>query len=61
MHDIVGIGASIYDTMMAVPGYPKEDTKLAAYRVWHQGGGPCATALAAASILGASTAYLGTL
>lgn len=61
MHEIVGIGASIYDTMMAVPGYPKEDTKLSAVSVWHQGGGPCATALAAASILGAGTAYLGTV
>lgn len=59
MHEIVGIGASIYDTLMAVPRYPAEDTKLAASRVTHQGGGPCATALAAASVLGVRTAYLG--
>lgn len=61
MHEIVGIGASVYDTMMNVPKFPKEDTKLAAFRLWHQGGGPCATALAAASLLGVRTAYLGTL
>lgn len=61
MHNIVGIGASIYDTMMSVPEYPREDTKLAAFRIRHQGGGPCATALATASILGVKTAYLGTL
>ena len=58
MHDIVGIGASLYDTLMVVPGYPKEDTKMMAGRTMGQGGGPCATALAA-SRLGAKTAYIG--
>ena len=53
MYDIVGIGASLYDTLMVVHQMPEEDTKMLASRTLGQGGGPCATALAAASRLGA--------
>ena len=59
MYDIVGIGASLYDTLMVVSQFPAEDTKMLASRVMGQGGGPCATALVAASKLGARTAYIG--
>lgn len=61
MYDIVGIGASLYDTLMVVPKFPGEDTKMMASRTMGQGGGPCATALAAASRLGAKTAYIGVM
>ena len=30
MWDIVGIGACVFDTLMNLPHYPKEDTKLQA-------------------------------
>lgn len=61
MYDIVGIGASLYDTLMVVPKFPDEDTKMMAGRTMGQGGGPCATALAAAARLGARTAYIGVM
>lgn len=61
MYDIVGIGASLYDTLMVVHQMPMEDTKMMAGRMLGQGGGPCATALAAASRLGAKTAYIGVM
>lgn len=56
---IVGIGANVYDTLITVPTYPTEDTKLRANGVKASGGGPCATGLVAASKLGESTAYIG--
>lgn len=61
MHDIVGIGASVYDVLMTVGHFPEEDSKLMAQRAISQGGGPCSTALVAASVLGMSTAYIGTM
>lgn len=61
MHDIVGIGASVYDVLMTVGHFPEEDTKLMAQRALSQGGGPCSTALVAASVLGMRTAYIGTM
>ncbi len=61
MSDIIGIGASVYDTVMQTDRFPKEDTKLETKATLAFGGGPCATALCAASTLGASTAYLGCL
>ena len=59
--EIIGIGAAVYDTLMVVDGYPKEDTKQQSLETKVQGGGPCATALVAARKLGVSAAYLGTL
>ncbi len=58
---IVGIGSSVYDTLMVTPRFPEEDTKIQGIETKIQGGGPCATALVAASKLGVRTAYMGTL
>ena len=61
MAEIVGIGANVCDTLITLPKYPDEDTKLRASSVMQSGGGPCATGLVAASKLGAKCAYIGTL
>ncbi len=61
MIKIVGIGANVCDTLITVPNYPKEDTKLRASAITQSGGGPCATGLVAASKLGEKCAYIGTL
>ena len=61
MNKIVGVGANVYDTLITVPYYPTEDTKLRATKVKECGGGPCATGLVAASKLGATAAYVGAL
>ena len=61
MNNIVGIGANVCDTLITVPNYPKEDTKLRADAVVQSGGGPCATGIVAASKLGEKCAYIGTL
>lgn len=61
MSKIVGIGANVYDTLITVSEYPKEDTKLRAIEVKECGGGPCGTGLVAAAKLGADVAYIGAL
>ncbi len=61
MSKIVGIGACVADTLILLPTYPTEDTKMKADSVKQVGGGPVATGLTAASRLGASCAYLGVL
>lgn len=58
---IIGIGSTVYDTLMVVPAFPAEDTKLEGLETKVQGGGPCATALVAAQKLGESAAYMGTI
>lgn len=58
---IVGIGSTVYDTLMVVDGFPAEDTKMQGLETKIQGGGPCATALVAAAKLGVSAAYMGTV
>lgn len=58
---IVGIGANVYDTLITLSGFPKEDTKMRADGVKVSGGGPCATGLCAAAKLGADAAFIGTL
>ena len=58
---IIGIGSSVYDTLMVVERFPDEDTKMQGVETVVQGGGPCATALVAARRLGVSAAYMGTL
>lgn len=40
MSKIVGIGANVCDTLMTVPCYPKEDTKMRAKSIVQSGGGP---------------------
>jgi len=59
--DVVGIGATVYDTVMVTEKFPEEDTKQQAVKTIIQGGGPCATALVACSKLGVSAEYLGTI
>lgn len=58
---IVGIGSTVYDTLMMVDAFPQEDTKQQGIETKVQGGGPCATALVAAQKLGVSAAYMGVL
>jgi len=58
---IVAIGACVADTLMTVPRFPKEDTKLRALASKTAGGGPAATGLVAAAKLGAKTAFIGNL
>ncbi len=61
MAKIVGIGANVYDTLITLPSFPAEDTKLKAFSTCVSGGGPCATGLVAASKLGATSAFIGYL
>lgn len=61
MSKIVGIGACVMDTLISVPSYPREDTKLRATGSRLAGGGPVATGLVAAAKLGESAAYVGVL
>lgn len=61
MNRIVGVGACVLDTVIECSAYPAEDTKLRASGILKRGGGPVGNALAAAAVLGAKAAYLGTL
>ena len=61
LQKIVGIGACVMDTLITVPHYPKEDTKLKAVEVRAAGGGPTATGLVAAARLGIEAGYIGVL
>ncbi len=61
MSRIVGIGACVFDTLLQVPHYPREDTKLRATASKTVGGGPVATGLVAAQKLGVPSAYIGML
>lgn len=58
---ITAIGACVMDTLVQVPRYPTEDTKLRAASSKPAGGGPAATGLVAAAKLGESTAFIGVL
>ncbi len=49
------------DTLITVPNYPKEDTKMRAFSSKAAGGGPTATGLVAATKLGVSAGYIGVL
>ncbi len=51
----------MHDTLITMPNYPSEDTKIRADAVLEVGGGPCATGLVAASKLGATCSYIGVL
>ncbi len=61
MCKIVGIGACVMDTLITLPYYPKEDTKLRATGTKLAGGGPVATGLVVASKLGEAVGYIGVL
>ena len=58
---IVGIGACVMDTLITVPYYPTEDTKLRATGSKIAGGGPTASGIVAASKLGESSGFIGVL
>ena len=59
MKRIVGIGASVIDTLISCKTYVQEDTKQAAYRVVKTGGGPVGNALAVIAKLGVKAEILG--
>lgn len=61
MSQIVGIGACVADTLILLPEFPTEDTKLRALSVKQCGGGPVSTGLTVASKLGADSAYIGVI
>lgn len=61
MSDIVGIGSAVFDTLMTVDAFPEEDTKKQSRKLAVQCGGPCATAMVAASKLGIRAGYMGLL
>ena len=61
MSEIVGIGACVADTLITLPRYPDEDTKMRAVSTKIAGGGPTSTGIVAASKLGAKAEYVGVL
>ena len=61
MASVVGIGAAVFDILMTVDAFPREDTKLRGLETKFQCGGPCATALVAISKLGESASFMGTV
>lgn len=61
MIQIAAIGACVMDTLITIPHFPKEDTKLRASGSKPAGGGPAATGLTAAQKLGIETAFIGVL
>ena len=58
--DIVGIGLCTFDIMIKLPDLPTWDQPTRMEAVAIDGGGPCGTALCAASKLGAKTGFIGT-
>lgn len=61
MAKLLGIGSALFDMLMTVEGFPKEDSKVQGIESKAQGGGPCAGALVAAGKLGIEAGYIGTL
>jgi len=61
MAEIVGVGHCCQDYLCVVREYPPEDGSTRILEIRTQGGGAVATALVAASRLGASAAYIGNL
>ena len=58
---VVGIGACVMDTLITVPSFPKEDTKLRAVSTKIAGGGPTATGIVACAKLGIPSGFIGAL
>jgi sugar/nucleoside kinase (ribokinase family) len=56
--DIVGIGSPVMDLLVNVPRIPREEGGVRANEIFHQGGGNCASAMAAAARLGARAGML---
>jgi len=59
MNTITGIGSALFDMLLYCNTFPPEDKKMEADKTVLQGGGPCSTALVAASKLGIQTGYIG--
>jgi sulfofructose kinase len=59
--DVLGLGNTAVDDILFVPHYPPADSKVAVIKSARQCGGLAATALVAASRLGAKCAYAGML
>jgi sugar/nucleoside kinase (ribokinase family) len=57
--DIVGLGMAVLDLVSALPRWPEPDEKMNVGEFVFEGGGQVATALAAASRMGAGTAIIG--
>ena len=53
---VVGVGWVLHDSVLLVPEYPREDTKVEALRELEQVGGPVARALSVLGSFGVSTA-----
>lgn len=58
--DVIGIGLCTFDIMVKLPELPTWDHPVRLDEVVFDGGGPCGTALCAASKLGARTGFIGT-
>ncbi len=58
---IVGIGLANLDLLGVLPAFPDKNSKNRVDRVSIQGGGPAATAVATAAVLGAETAFVGAI
>lgn len=61
MNKVVGIGACVLDTLITLPNFPTEDTKLRATSTKLVGGGPTATGIVAVAKLGVPAEYIGVL
>ena len=61
MKKVIGVGASVLDTIIEMDSYPVEDAKIKAENVFVSGGGPVSNALVCLSKFGIETSYLGLL
>ena len=57
--DIVGICSPVVDLLVNIPHFPVEENHIRAHEIFPQGGGNCASAMAAAARLGARAGILG--
>ena len=58
MADIVGVGSPVMDLVINVSRIPRGNGGVGANEIFHQGGGNCASAMAASARLGAKTGML---
>ena len=58
MVDVVGLGSPVMDLVINVPQVPRGNGSVRANEIFHQGGGNCASAMAASARLGAKTGML---
>ena len=58
MVDVVGLGSPVMDLVINVSQIPRGNSFVTANEIFHQGGGNCASAMAASARLGAKTGML---